>query len=102
MPDAKELREQLAKVIDGLRLTSPAHAGVVADHLLPVVERYAAQRAAEALWEAADDLDDGGEESDPAYIGGAQMLRARAAALAADYREPHPAHRHDETGAGRG
>ncbi len=58
-----------------------------ADALLPVVESIAAERAAEALEEAAHHLDDGGDESIEVALGGAayvhRVLCDRAASLRA-------------------
>ena len=57
------------------------------DALLPVVERIADERAAEALEAAAHHLDDGGDESIEVALGGAayvhRVLRDRAASLRA-------------------
>jgi hypothetical protein len=100
MPDDEGLREELADVLAGREVgyavVGYGSALAFANALLPVVERYAARRAAEALREAAT-----------AYYREPRVdvhdwLWDTADALAADGTEPHPAHRHDETGAGRG
>jgi hypothetical protein len=67
-----ELRTALAVVLDGEYGSDAA----LLDALLPAARAYAAHQLRAAATDLTDD-----DESDPAYLGAAQMLRARATAL---------------------